>query len=61
MAADTYQHLTMLQILYGSCAAALDAFHAADSPIDQQLVTDLERVVTQTRSEIQRLSILAET
>jgi hypothetical protein len=28
----------MLRILYGACSAALDAFQAADNPIDEQLV-----------------------
>jgi hypothetical protein len=42
MAADTANHLAMLRILYGACAASLDAFHAADNPVDDQLVADLE-------------------
>ena len=46
----------MLRILYGACAAALDAFHAADNPIDEQLVADLEKMVERTRSEVERLS-----
>ena len=58
MAADTHKHLSMLRILYGACAAALDAFRAADTPVDEQLVVDLETMVTRTRSEIERLSAL---
>ena len=58
MAADTHKHLSMLRILYGACAAALDAFRAADNPVDEQLVVDLETMVTRTRSEIERLSAL---
>jgi hypothetical protein len=58
MAADTYKHLSMLRILYGSCTAALDAFRAADNPVDERLVVDLEAMVTRTRSEIERLSAL---
>jgi hypothetical protein len=46
----------MLRILYGACAAALDAFRAADNPIDEQLVVDLEKMVERTRVEIQRLA-----
>ena len=58
MAADTHKHLSMLRILYGPCAAALDGFRAADNPVDEQLVVDLETMVTRTRSEIERLSAL---
>jgi len=53
---DTPQHLAMLRILYGACLAALDAFRAADNPIDDQLVTDLETMVERTKHEIERLS-----
>ncbi len=56
MATDTHQHLAMLRILYGACAAALDAFRAADNPVDDQLVADLETMVERTKVEIARLS-----
>ena len=56
MAADTHQHLAMLRILYGACSAALDAFRAADNPVDQELVADLESMVERTRTEIERLA-----
>jgi hypothetical protein len=56
MADDTHKHLTMLQIVYGACASAVDTFRAADSPVDEQLVADLEAVVSRTTSEIDRLS-----
>ena len=46
----------MLRILYGSCTAALDAFRAADNPVDEELVADLEKMVERTRNEIERLS-----
>ena len=58
MAADTYKNLSMLRILYVACVAALDAFRAADNPVDEKLVVDLEAMVTRTRSEIERLSAL---
>lgn len=58
MTADTHQHLAMLRILYGACAAALDAFRAADNPVDTQLVADLERMMTRTYGEIERLTAL---
>jgi hypothetical protein len=53
----TARHLAMLRILYGACAAALDAFHAADNPVDEQLVADLEGMVERTRGEIERLAV----
>jgi hypothetical protein len=56
--ADTPQQLAMLRILYGACAAALDAFRAADNPVDMQLVADLEAMMTRTHGEIERLTAL---
>jgi hypothetical protein len=56
MEPDGHQHLSMLRILYGASAAALDAFRATDNPVDRQLVGDLERMVERTRSEIARLA-----
>jgi hypothetical protein len=50
------QHLSMLKILYGASAAALDAFRTADNPVDTQLVADLEKMVERTRLEIERLA-----
>ncbi|HSC51010.1 MAG TPA: hypothetical protein VLD16_12175 [Gaiellaceae bacterium] len=46
----------MLRILYGACVAALDAFRAADNPVDERLVVDLESMVERTKGEIERLS-----
>jgi uncharacterized coiled-coil protein SlyX len=46
----------MLRILYGACAAALEAFRAADNPVDEQLVADLEKMVARTELEIERLA-----
>jgi hypothetical protein len=46
----------MLRILYAASATALDAFRAADNPVDAELVEDLERMVERTRGEIQRLA-----
>ena len=56
MEATTQQQLSMLRILYGACAAALDAFRAADNPVDEQLMTDLEVMVERTKGEIERLA-----
>jgi hypothetical protein len=56
MGINTHRHLAMLRILYGSCAAALEAFRAADNPVDHQLVGDLETMVERTKGEIERLT-----
>lgn len=45
----------MLRILDGACGAALDGFRAADNPVDEQLVIDLEMMVSRTAAEIERL------
>ena len=46
----------MLRILYGACSTALDTFHAADNPVDGQLVADLKLMVERTHGKIERLS-----
>ena len=53
---DVQRELAMLRILYGACAAALDAFRAADNALDAQLTADLEAMVERTQGEIERLS-----
>jgi hypothetical protein len=58
MTPDTHQHLAMLRILYGACSAALDAFRAADNPVDAELVGDLEAMMARTYGEIERLTAL---
>jgi hypothetical protein len=55
-AKSSEQQLAMLHILYGACSAALNAFRAADNPIDEQLVNDLEAMVERTQNEIERLA-----
>ncbi len=56
MSSDTPAHLAMLRILYGACSAAVDAFRAADNPVDTQLVADLESMIARTYGEIERLT-----
>jgi hypothetical protein len=56
MKLDSQQQLSMLRILYGTCAAALDAFRAADNAVDAQLVADLEKMVERTRLEIESMA-----
>lgn len=53
---DLQQQLAMLRILYGTSAAALDAFRAANNALDAQLVADLEAMVERTKAEIERLA-----
>lgn len=55
MERDFQQQVSMLRILHAACSTALDAFHAADNPIDTQLVADLEDMVERTRRELERL------
>jgi hypothetical protein len=55
MERDFQQQVSMLRILHAACTTALDAFHAADNPIDTQLVADLEDMVERTRDELERL------
>ena len=50
------QQLSMLRILHASCATALDAFRAADNPVDAQLLIDLEKMVERTRVELERFA-----
>ena len=46
----------MLRILHASCATALDAFRAAENPVDAQLLIDLEKMVERTRVDLERLA-----
>jgi hypothetical protein len=49
----------MLRIRHASCTTALDAFRAADNPVDAELVLDLERMVERTRLELERFANLS--
>ena len=49
------QQISMLTILHAACKTALDAFYAADNPVDGELVDDLEKMVERTRVELERL------
>jgi hypothetical protein len=46
----------MLKILYAACSTAVDAFRAADNPVDRELIADLEKMVERTHREIERLA-----
>jgi hypothetical protein len=49
------QRRSMLTILLAACETTLNAFHAADNPLDSELVADLERVIERTRGELEAL------
>lgn len=49
----------MLRILLATCETALDAFRAADNPIDAEFVADLERITERTRQELAALAQLS--
>ena len=53
---ENLRELAMLRILYSACSTALDTFRAADNPVDEQLVIDLEAMVARTQGEIERLT-----
>lgn len=42
----------MLRILLATCETALDAFRAADNPLDEEFVADLKRITERTRQEL---------
>jgi hypothetical protein len=42
----------MLRILLATCETASDAFRAADNPLDESFVADLERITERTRQEL---------
>lgn len=46
----------MLRILLATCQTALDAFRAADNPVDMEFVADLERITERTRRELAALT-----
>jgi hypothetical protein len=46
----------MLRILLAVSETALDAFHAADNPVDAEFVEELERVTERTRQELAALA-----
>lgn len=46
----------MLTLLLATCETTLQAFAAADNPVDGGLVEDLERVIARTRQELESLT-----
>jgi len=50
--ASEVQQRNLLLILLATCERAVEAFRAADNPIDREFVADLERIVERTRGEL---------
>ena len=46
----------MLRIVLATCETALEAFRAADNPVDTEFVVELERITLRTREEIDALA-----
>ena len=49
----------MLRILHATCKTALDVFHAADNPVDEAFVKDLERITERTWRELEAFPEIA--
>jgi hypothetical protein len=45
----------MLRILLATCETTLDAFRAADNPVDVDFVAELQRITERTRAELAEL------
>ena len=43
---------SMLKILLATCETTRDALTAADNAVDEQLLTDIERMIQRTRAEL---------
>ena len=53
IASDTTQsQIALLRILIATGDRALDAFQAADNPLDTNFVADLERIVERSKDEL---------
>ncbi len=52
---DLTQQRSMLVLLLAACEQALETFQAADNPLDEAFVTDLERIIERTRRELETL------
>lgn len=53
------KEVAILKILIGATETALDAFRAADNVVDEELITDLERVLQRSRQELSALAAKA--
>ena len=46
------QEVALLRILIAASERALEAFQAADNPLDEEFVGDLERILERSRREL---------
>jgi hypothetical protein len=53
--ASLAQQRALLVILLATSERSLEAFQAADNPIDTGFVADLERIITRSRAELVQL------
>lgn len=51
----TQQQIAMLTILQATCETTVQAFRAADNPIDTDFVADLDRIIARTGAELEAL------
>ena len=56
--ADAHRQLTMLHIVHGACAAAVDVLSVEGGVVDDQVLADLRETVERIRAEIERLTSL---
>ena len=49
--------MALLRILIATGETTIEAFHASANPVDEEFVTELERIVQRSRDE---LAVLAE-
>jgi hypothetical protein len=50
------QHRASLLILLAASERALEAFQAAENPVDEEFVIDLERIIARTRAELEAIA-----
>jgi hypothetical protein len=50
------QEVALLTILLATCERSLEAFQAAGNTLDDDFVSDLERIIARTRGELDTLS-----
>jgi hypothetical protein len=56
MSESISKQVAILNILIAAIEVALDAFRAADNPVDDQLITDLDQVLQRSRRELAGLA-----
>ena len=54
--AGTQQQIAILRILLATCLTTLDALNAAGDPLDDELVIDLDRLISRTKLQLEGLA-----